>query len=160
VVLFVLETTVTSHGLLTVGGLICFVLGASALYTAPGSPAAPDVTVATPLIVLMALVTAAFMALVLVTVVRVRHRSLAFAGIYGAGGSPRVPAGSAGQVRTPLAPLGVVYAAGEEWTARSTTGSVLAPGEHVRIVGQDGLTLLVEPGFSGDGDDPTEVVPT
>ena len=51
VVLFLLEFTVTSHGLLAVGGLICFALGAFALYTAPGTPAAPDVTVATPLIV-------------------------------------------------------------------------------------------------------------
>jgi len=41
VLLFILETTVTSHGLLTVGGLICFVLGAFTLYTAPGTPAAP-----------------------------------------------------------------------------------------------------------------------
>ena len=36
VLLFVLETTVTSHGLLAVGGLVCFVLGAFTLYTAPG----------------------------------------------------------------------------------------------------------------------------
>ena len=36
VLLFVLEFTVTSHGLLTVGGLVCFVLGAFTLYTAPG----------------------------------------------------------------------------------------------------------------------------
>ncbi len=51
VLLFVLETTVTSHGLLIVGGLVCFVLGAFTLYTAPGSPVAPDVSVAAPLIV-------------------------------------------------------------------------------------------------------------
>ena len=48
VVLFLLEFTVTSHGLLAVGGLICFVLGAFTLYTAPGAPTAPDVTVAAP----------------------------------------------------------------------------------------------------------------
>ena len=41
VVLFLLEFTVTSHGLLAVGGMICFVLGAFALYTAPGSPPRP-----------------------------------------------------------------------------------------------------------------------
>ena len=45
VVLFVLEFTVTSHGLLTVGGIVCFALGASALYTEPGTPTAPDVRV-------------------------------------------------------------------------------------------------------------------
>ena len=36
VVLFVLEATVTSHGLLAIGGIICFALGASALYTDAG----------------------------------------------------------------------------------------------------------------------------
>jgi membrane-bound serine protease (ClpP class) len=148
VVLFVLEFTVTSHGLLTVAGLACFVLGAFALYTAPGSPEAPDVSVATPLIVLMAAVTAAFMGLVLFTVVRVRRRSLAYAGVYGAGGSTTVPRGSDALVRTALAPVGVVYAAGEEWSARSESGTEIAPGDHVRVVGQEGLTLIVEPGMS------------
>ena len=51
VVLFVLETTVTSHGLLAIGGIICFALGASALYTTPGDPTEPIVGVALPLIV-------------------------------------------------------------------------------------------------------------
>ena len=149
VLFFVLEFTVTSHGLLTVAGLVCFVLGAFALYTAPGAPTAPDVTVATPLILLMAAATAAFMGLVLVTVVRVRRRSLAYAGAYGAGGSSTVPPGSDGLVRTALAPVGVVYAAGEEWTARTGSGMEIPRGEHVRVVGQEGLTLIVEPGPPG-----------
>jgi membrane-bound serine protease (ClpP class) len=149
IVLFVLESTVTSHGLLTVAGLVCFVLGAFTLYTAPGAPTAPDVTVAAPLVIIMALVTAAFMAVVLVTVVRVRRRSLAYAGAYSAGGTSTVPAGSDALVKTDLAPVGVVYAAGEEWTARSGSGSEIETGQRVRVVGQEGLTLIVEPGGSG-----------
>ena len=117
VLLFVLETTVTSHGLLAVGGLVCFLLGAFTLYTAPGTLAAPDVAVATPLIVAMTAVTAVFVSVVLVTVARVRRRSLAFAGAYGAGGTMTVPPGTVGVARTALEPVGVVYAAGEEWTA-------------------------------------------
>jgi membrane-bound serine protease (ClpP class) len=144
--LFVLELTVTSHGLLAVGGLVCFVLGAFTLYTAPGSPTAPDVTVAAPLVVLMAIATAVFMVVALFTIVRVRRRSLAYAHVYGAGGSSTVPAGSEGIVRTPLAPLGVVYTAGEEWSARSSSGAEIPPGQEIRVVGQDGLTLIVEPG--------------
>src|SRR5919108_1025332 len=108
VLLFVLETTVTSHGLLTVGGLVCFVLGAFTLYTAPGSPAAPDVSVAIPLIIAMAVVTGLYVGLVLVTVSRVRRRSLAFAGAYGAGGTMTVPPGTVGVARTALQPIGVV----------------------------------------------------
>jgi membrane-bound serine protease (ClpP class) len=145
IVLFVLEFTVVSHGLLFVGGLICFVLGAFALYTAPGSPTAPDVAVATPLIVLMAALTGAFMLLVLVTIVRSRRRTLAYVGAYGAGGTTAVPPGSDGVVKKALAPLGIVYTVGEEWSARSASGSEIPAGESVRVVGQEGLTLLVEP---------------
>jgi membrane-bound serine protease (ClpP class) len=146
IVLFLLEFTVTSHGLLAVGGLICFVLGAFTLYTAPGSPAAPDVSVATPLIVVMTVATAAYLALVLVTVVQSRRGSRAFARAYGAGGTSTVPIGSEAVVRTGLGPVGVVYALGEEWTARADGDQPVATGEHVRVVGQDGLTLIVEPG--------------
>jgi membrane-bound serine protease (ClpP class) len=146
VLLFVLEITVTSHGLLVVGGLVCFVLGAFTLYTAPGTPAAPDVSVAIPLIVAMAGVTAAFVGLVLVTVARVRRRSMAYAGAYGAGGTMTVPVGTEGVARTALGPIGVVYAAGEEWTARADGDAVIAPGQPIRVIGQEDLTLVVETG--------------
>src|SRR6188508_35259 len=139
VLLFILETTVTSHGLLAVGGLVCFVLGAFTLYTAPGTPAAPDVAVATPLIAAMAVVTALYVGLVLLTVARVRRRSLAFAGTYGAGGTMRVPKGTVGVARTALEPIGVVYAAGEEWTARAKGEAAIPPGQPVRVVGQEDL---------------------
>jgi membrane-bound serine protease (ClpP class) len=145
IVLFALEFTVTSHGLLFVGGLICFVLGAFALYTAPGNPTAPDVAVATPLIIFMAALTTGFMLLVLVTIVRARRRGLAYAGAYGAGGSTSVPPGSDGFVKQALTPLGIVYTVGEEWSARSSTGAEIPSGARVRVVGQEGLTLIVEP---------------
>ncbi|HEX7347979.1 MAG TPA: nodulation protein NfeD [Candidatus Limnocylindrales bacterium] len=146
VLLFVLETTVTSHGLLIVGGLVCFVLGAFTLYTAPGSPTAPDVSIAIPLIVAMAAVTAAYVGLVLVTVARVRRRSFAYAGAYGAGGTMTVPPGTVGVARTALEPIGVVYAAGEEWTARASGDTAIPPGQPIRVVGQENLTLVVESG--------------
>ena len=146
VLLFVLETTVTSHGLLIVGGLVCFVLGAFTLYTAPGSPAAPDVSVAVPLIIAMAAVTAVYVGLVLVTVARVRRRSFAYAGAYGAGGTMTVPPGTVGVARTALEPIGVVYAAGEEWTARASGDTAIPPGQPIRVVGQENLTLVVESG--------------
>jgi membrane-bound serine protease (ClpP class) len=152
VLLFVLETSVTSHGLLAVGGLVCFVLGASLLYTAPGNPTAPDVTVALPIIVLMAALTAAYVGLVLLTVARVRRRTLAFAGAYGAGGTMLVPIGTAGVARTALAPIGVVYAAGEDWTARSNDATEIPRGEPVHVVGQEDLTLVVESGPAADPD--------
>ena len=143
--LFVLELTVMSHGLLTVGGLVCFALGASALYTEPGNPVAPDVSVAMPLIAVMTVTIAAFMALAVVTVVRTRRRSVLAEGAYGAGGSQVVPVGTTGEVRAPLAPIGSVYAAGEEWRARAADGRSLRRGTPVRVLGEEGLTLIVEP---------------
>ena len=49
VVLLFLEASVPSHGLLAIGGVICFVLGASTFYTAPG-PGLPSVQVSWPVI--------------------------------------------------------------------------------------------------------------
>ena len=47
-------------------------------------------------------------------------------------------------MRRALVPDGTVYAAGEEWTARSADGAALERGTPVRVVGHDGLTLIVE----------------
>ena len=63
---------------------------------------------------------------------------------FGAGGTSEVPLGTRGTTKTDLAPSGVVLAAGEQWTARSGNGSTIASGQPVRVVGQDGLTLIVD----------------
>ena len=143
VVLFVLEFTVTSHGLLTVGGIVCFALGASALYTAPGTPAAPAIAVDPRVIALLTGATAVYMLFILTVVVRWQRSRIGGALLTSTG--PRPTTGGIGDVRAALSPLGVVYAAGEEWSARTTDGAMVAPGAAVRIVGQDGLTLIVEP---------------
>ena len=139
IVLIGLELTVTSHGLLTVAGVVCFVLGASALYTTPGDPIGPAVEVALPLLVTMAITTGAFGVLIVYGVLRSRRVSMAVAG------GATVAAGTVGEVRAPLAPLGSVVAPGEEWTARTVDGQPLARGTSVRVVSVDGLTLTVEP---------------
>jgi membrane-bound serine protease (ClpP class) len=142
IVLFLLEFTVTSHGLLTVGGIVCFALGASALYTAPGTPTAPSISVDPAIIATLTTVTAAYMAFILFVVVRWRRRAGAGLGV---STGPVLAAGAIGEVRTSLLPLGVVYAGGEEWTARTEDGSPITEGSPVRIKRQDGLTLVVEP---------------
>ncbi|HEY70772.1 MAG TPA: hypothetical protein G4O08_09330 [Anaerolineae bacterium] len=48
-----------------------------------------------------------------------------------------------GEVRTAVDPIGSVYVAGELWTA--TADTVLAVGTKIRVVGREGLTLVVEP---------------
>jgi membrane-bound serine protease (ClpP class) len=140
IVLFALETTVTSHGLLAVGGLICFALGASALYTEPGDPFSPIVQVAPLLVLVMTVTAAAFMALIVYAAIRTRAM-VTSPGLVGA----RLTTGTPAIVRRPLEPIGSVYAAGEEWTARTTGDQPLDRGTAVRVVGIDGLTVIVEP---------------
>jgi len=140
VVLFVLELHVVSHGLLTVGAIVCFALGAAALYTQPGTPAGPDVSVALPVIVTMTVLTGSFMVLVTYTAIRSRRSSTA-GGLIGAA----ISADTLGEVRRPLTPIGSVYAGGEEWTARAADERPLPRGTAVKIIRQEGLTLIVEP---------------
>ncbi len=139
-VLVLLETQVTSHGLLAIGAAACVALGAAALYTEPGTPTAPDAAVALPVIITIVTLTAGFGVMISVVAYRSRH-------------APRSPilvgslavVGRDGKVSRPIDPVGTVLAAGEEWTARSADGRPIARGVPVRVVRQDGLTLYVEP---------------
>jgi membrane protein implicated in regulation of membrane protease activity len=83
--------------------------------------------------------------LLVVGVIRLLRRRTATSDHFGAGGRSTVPSGTAGIVKTALAPSGVVTAAGEDWSARSRSGAEIASGASVTVMGQDGLTLIVEP---------------
>jgi membrane-bound serine protease (ClpP class) len=141
-VLFGLELTVTSHGLLGIGGLACFALGASALFTGPSDPFEPVVRVAPTVIVVITATFAAILALMVVGALGSRRIGTGLP-ISGA-----VALGTAGEVRSPLRPIGSVVAGGEEWTARTADGQPLDRGTPVRVVSVDGLTLTVEPDAS------------
>ena len=138
--LFVLETQFTSHGLLTIAGIVCFVLGASALYGSPGNLAEPAVKVATPVIVVTTGMAALVMSLIAIAAVRTR-RMTSSAGTVGV----PVPLGTEGVVHSPLEPLGTVYLADEPWSGRTADGTTLARDTPVRLVGFDGLVAIVEP---------------
>ena len=64
---------------------------------------------------------------------------------FGAGGVSTVAVGTRGVATTDLAPSGVVRVVSEEWTAQAANGGTIADGTDVRVVSQDGLTLIVEP---------------
>jgi membrane-bound serine protease (ClpP class) len=51
--------------------------------------------------------------------------------------------GAVAEALTPCTPIGQVRVEGEIWRARCAEGA--APGDRVRVVGRDDLTLLVEP---------------
>ena len=138
-VLFGLELTVTSHGLLGFGGIVCFALGASALFTAPVDPFAPLVRVAAPVIITMTVVATIFLALVVWAALQSRGKPSS--GTVG----PALEQGGEAIVRRPIEPLGSIYAAGEEWSARSADGRPLQRGVAVTVVRMDGLVAIVEP---------------
>jgi len=135
--LFVLELHFTSYGFLAVGGVVCFVLGAFALYTRVDGTDAVQVSV-NPILVLGALAVSLVYFFILVRgLLQMRRQSkstLPILALVGAGGT----------AQTLLAPRGIAYAGGEAWSARSSSGEI-NPGTPIRVVGVDGLELIVEP---------------
>ncbi|MGA2512278.1 MAG: NfeD family protein [Candidatus Limnocylindrales bacterium] len=138
--LLVLEPNLPSHGLLTVAGIGLFVVGAVAFYGSPG-PYLPTVAVAWPIIGIMTAIAAAYGLLLVGTLMQMRRQPVpAGAGLVGI---DKV-VGLVGEVRADLAPIGTVYVGREAWSARTRDGSALARDARVRVVGQEGLILIVE----------------
>jgi membrane-bound serine protease (ClpP class) len=139
--LFVLETQIVSHGLLAIGGIVAFVLGASILYNPPaGTPLAPAVSVAPPVMLIVGIAFALFMGGISIAAYRTRHMA-APRGTVGTA----VPLGTVGVVQAPLAPQGTVHLGGETWSARSADGRDLDRDTPVRLVGFDRLVAIVAP---------------
>ena len=58
--------------------------------------------------------------------------------------------GATATAQTIIAPTGIAYADGESWSARSRDVEIRA-GTPLRVIGVDGLQLIVEPAPAGDG---------
>jgi membrane-bound serine protease (ClpP class) len=141
--LFILELNVTSFGLLTAGGVVCIVLGAFALWTGvdPQEDAIRVQISPWLLVAVVALSLAYVFGVVRALMAMRKHPSL-----------PRPMmslVGAGGVAQTLIAPTGIAYAGGEAWSARSR-GEDIPPGAAVRVVGVDGLELIVEPGAGGE----------
>ncbi len=136
--LFVLELNVTSYGLLTMGGIVSFVLGAFALYTRV-EPGVESVQVSVhPILIVAAIALSLVYVWVLVrAALQMRHRAPAIAPM-------SALVGALGTAQTLIAPRGIAYAGGESWSARSRAAEI-PEGSPVRIVEVDGLELIVEP---------------
>jgi len=127
---FVADLFVPSHGVLTVSGIIAFVLGALVLF----DPAGPLYDVSIWVTLAIAGTIGLLMAGALTKAVQARRRpaEVGAQSIVGSTGTTRFS--------------GQVFAKGELWRARAIDGSELEPGEPVEIVGVDaGLTLEVRP---------------
>lgn len=138
-VLLVAELQTDSTGVLAVGGLIAFVLGGLILFRPleTGSPALPDLRVSPWLLGGTLVFMLAFFFLVIGQLIRARFAPLQT-------GQERF-IGQVVPVRQDLNPRGRVWFQGQGWFARTAEGQVIEAGKTVRIVGMDGLTLVVEP---------------
>jgi membrane-bound serine protease (ClpP class) len=138
IVLLAVDVRVPTHGVLTVGALVCLVVGSLIFFNSGADRGAPTVS---PIVIgAFAAGVGLVSATLIQYVVRISRR--------------RVGTGSAGLigekavVTVPLAPRGRVKVLGEDWAARlATPASVSQPVEaktSVLVVGVDGLTLIVE----------------
>ncbi|HEY8170009.1 MAG TPA: NfeD family protein [Candidatus Limnocylindria bacterium] len=141
--LLALETVVASYGLLTVGGIVALVLGAFALWTGV-SPGELDLDVAvSPWIIAVVVVLGVVYAWVLArALMHMRSRGVANRPV-------SALVGGVATAQTVIAPTGIAYAGGESWSARSRTTEIRA-GTPLRVVGVEGLELIVEPSSSAE----------
>jgi membrane-bound serine protease (ClpP class) len=128
--LLVIDAHVTTHGALTLSGLICMVLGSLLLFhNAPS----PYNNVNTPLVITFAVVVGGFWAIAISKAVQVRRRPVTV--------GPQTIVGEIGEARRD----DLVFVHGELWRANPSDGAPLRPGQRVRVagVGAD-LSLDVE----------------
>ena len=128
--LLVIDAHVTSHGALTVSGLISIVVGSLMLFhNAP----APYDNVNLPLLIGFAVGLGTIWAVALTKAVQVRRRPVTV--------GPQTIVGEVGEARRD----DLVFVHGELWRARPTHGQPLRPGQRIRVAGVDsGLVLEVE----------------
>jgi membrane-bound serine protease (ClpP class) len=125
--LLVLEAHVVSHGALAVAGLISLGVGLATLFHKAPAPYETSM----PLVFGVTVALGGFWVLALTKAVQARHRPVTV--------GPQEIVGMEGVVRDG----GLVFVHGELWRAHSE--QPLAPGQHVRVEGVDGLTLAVRP---------------
>jgi membrane-bound serine protease (ClpP class) len=132
VVMFILEVKVVSFGMLTVGGIVCLVIGSLILIEGP----IPELRVPLWLVLPTSITMGLLCALVLTLAMRAQQQRVE-TGVEGL-------VGRVGTVARELSPHGKVLVQGELWNALST-GEPLAQGAKVRVVHVNGMELTVEP---------------
>jgi membrane-bound serine protease (ClpP class) len=129
--LMVAEAHIGAFGVIGVGGIVAFIIGAIMMFPsgAPGFELSPAVVAGA------AVVTAGLFLLVLSMLLRSRRRAVITGeeALAGAEGEAMSWQGSEGRVRV----------MGETWLARATRP--VQPGTRVKVVARDGLVLIVEP---------------
>ena len=130
IALFVIDAHVTSHGALTVAGLISFVVGSLMLFRNAPAPYHANAW----LISSIAVVLGAAWLFAMTKAVQIRRSPVSV--------GPHTIVGEIGEFRGD----GQVFVRGELWRAKAPEGLSLKRGQQVRVDGiEDGLVLDVEP---------------
>ncbi len=127
ILLWILEVHVPSFGLLTIGGVVSFILGSMMLFKTP------EVKVSIGLIITLAVLTALFLVVGLGLALRTRL-SKATTGMQGL-------VGEEGLAVSALNPEGQVSVHGEVWKAKSS--QKIKKGERIIVTAVDGLKMQV-----------------
>lgn len=131
VALIVTELFVPTFGALGIGGIVALVLGSMMLFQSD----VPGLSPSLPLILTIAVTTGGLLMFGVSMAMRAQKRRVE------TGREELV--GRLGEVRSALAPAGMVFLEGELWQAESAEGAMLAAGESVVVTRVDGLKLVV-----------------
>ncbi len=134
IALFLLEIKITSHGLLTIGGIISVLIGSMILFRS--SPVENIASLSWTVIISTTAVTSLFF----LFVAGFGLKALKSKPVSGSSAI----IGKSAQTLTPLDPEGLVKIMGETWKASSLTGSI-SKDEKVVVKDMKGFTLFVEP---------------
>jgi len=138
IVLIVAEFYVSGFGVLGVGGIVSFVLGALLLFSqfGPASPTMPSLSVSLWVLVPITVCITIMGTYVCFTAIQ-SHRPPPPLAL-----SPLI--GMEGLATTDLAPQGIIRIQGSLWTAVTPEIVPIQSGENVKVVEVDGLTLKVK----------------
>ncbi len=128
---FVAEVFTTSFGLFTAGGVVALAIGSMILFKG-----GPLFQVSPWLIALVVTVVGAFFIFVVMKLVRIHHQRAVM-------GHDEFQ-GMTAVVKETLDPEGIILIKGENWTAHSESGTIMADTE-VTVTRRDGFTLWVTP---------------
>ena len=131
VALMVGELFMPSFGILGIGGVVSFVMGSILLFDRDSG----NLAVSLPLITAVSVLSAGFFLIVIRSLYASRQRPVV------TGAEELI--GATGTVAADFSGAGIIHIHGEQWNARSETP--MRNGDSARVIGRDGLTLLIEP---------------
>ena len=131
VALIVGELFMPSFGILGIGGIISFVIGSILLFDRESG----NLAVSMPLIIAVSVLSAGFFLIVIRSLYGSRQRPVV------TGAEELI--GATGTIAADFSGAGLIHIHGEQWNVRAETP--MRSGDNARVVGRDGLTLLVEP---------------